>query len=75
MTDPSDRKVPTPYAVVVNDEGQYSIWPLKKDLPLGWQATGFSGKKEDCLFHIRVVWTDIRPKSLRDALGEDNGQQ
>ncbi|WP_316227942.1 MbtH family protein [Bradyrhizobium sp. SZCCHNR3015] len=71
--DPSDKQVPAAYVVVVNDEDQHSIWPSRKDLPPGWRATGFSGSKEDCLSHIRVVWTDIRPKSLRDALKGENG--
>src|SRR4051812_4263372 len=56
------------YRVVVNDEEQYSIWPEGKDLPLGWQAEGMAGSKEECLAHIEKVWTDMRPKSLRDRL-------
>jgi MbtH protein len=56
------------YAVVANEEEQYSIWPSDRPLPPGWQATGFAGDKEDCLDHIDEVWTDMRPKSLRVAL-------
>ena len=57
------------YQVVVNDEEQYSIWPEGRDLPLGWRPEGFTGSKEACLDHIEKVWTDMRPKSLRDKLG------
>lgn len=53
------------YQVVVNDEGQYSIWPLDRPLPLGWYAGEVSGSKETCLAHIGEVWTDMRPLSLR----------
>ena len=56
------------YQVVVNDEEQYSIWPANRELPLGWHAEGFAGSKEACLDHIEKVWTDMRPKSLREKL-------
>jgi MbtH protein len=55
------------YQVVVNSEEQYSIWPEGKSLPAGWIYSGFKGKKEDCLKAISRVWTDMRPKSLREA--------
>ncbi|NER94270.1 MAG: MbtH family NRPS accessory protein [Symploca sp. SIO1B1] len=71
MKDNSVKQTLTEYAVVVNQEGQYSIWPLSKDIPLGWKSTGFNGSKENCLAHIAEVWTDIRPKSLQDALSDD----
>ena len=53
------------YVVVVNDEEQYSIWPVGRELPSGWRADGFSGRKPDCLAHISEVWQDMRPLSLR----------
>ncbi len=53
------------YRVVVNDEEQYSIWPLRKALPLGWRDEGKTGTKDECLDHIALVWTDMRPASLR----------
>jgi len=54
-------------SVVVNDEGQYSIWPSHKEIPRGWFSTGFHGIKANCLAHIDAVWTDMRPKSVRAA--------
>jgi MbtH protein len=54
--------------VVVNDEEQYSIWPVDRELPAGWHAVGVRGTKERCLAHIREVWTDITPLSVRRAL-------
>lgn len=56
--------------VVVNDEEQYSLWPVGRDLPPGWRAEGFRGTRAACLSHIESVWTDMRPLSLRRALGE-----
>ena len=59
------------FRVVVNDEGQYSIWPSDRELPAGWQAEGKVGSKVDCLGHIDEVWTDMRPLSLRRAMAEN----
>jgi MbtH protein len=53
------------YAVVVNHEEQYSIWPTWKDVPNGWRKVGKAGTKKECLDHIEVVWTDMRPLSVR----------
>lgn len=58
------------YAVVVNHEEQYSIWPVEQELPNGWRAEGTSGSKEACLDRIEVVWTDMRPLSLRRFMAE-----
>jgi len=53
------------FAVVHNDEQQYSIWPADLALPAGWHATGTVGPKDACLRHIAEVWTDMRPASAR----------
>jgi MbtH protein len=53
------------YAVVRNDEDQYSIWPAEMPLPIGWHPTGATGHKQACLEHIARVWTDMRPASAR----------
>jgi MbtH protein len=53
------------YCVVVNDEQQYSIWPVDRETAPGWTSTGKTGTKEECLAHIGEVWTDMRPLSLR----------
>ena len=55
----------TEYRAVVNDEEQYSIWPARRELPLGWRDAGKSGTKAECLAWIEEVWTDMRPLSLR----------
>ena len=57
------------YQVVRNDEEQYSIWPEHKELPAGWFPVGVSGTKDECLAHIREVWVDLRPRSLRERIG------
>jgi MbtH protein len=58
------------YRVVVNHEEQYSIWPVDRELPAGWNDVGKSGPKAECLEHIEQVWTDMRPLSLRKQMGD-----
>ncbi|MGX1885304.1 MbtH family protein [Streptomyces sp. NPDC055287] len=55
------------FAVVINDEEQYSIWPEGRDVPDGWRGTGVSGSRAECLAHVDDVWTDQRPLSVRRA--------
>ncbi|BDU21828.1 MbtH family NRPS accessory protein [Dyella sp. GSA-30] len=59
------------YEVVVNQEEQYSIWPLNKAVPSGWTKVGKQGSKESCLAFISEVWTDMRPLSLRKQMQAD----
>jgi MbtH protein len=56
------------FVVVVNAEEQYSIWPADRELPPGWRADGTRGSRDECLRHIALVWTDMRPLSLRRAM-------
>lgn len=56
------------FLVVRNDEEQYSIWKADREPPLGWHAEGTSGTKQECLDHIGRVWTDMRPRSLRERM-------
>jgi MbtH protein len=53
------------FRVVVNDERQYSIWATGRDLPPGWSEAGFTGSRQECLDHVRAVWSDMRPASVR----------
>jgi MbtH protein len=65
----------TVYNVVMNHEEQYSIWPVDREIPYGWSAVGKSGPKAECLEHIKEVWTDMRPLSLRKKMEEDERQR
>ena len=53
------------YKVVVNHENQYSIYPVERTNPLGWNDAGKTGLKAECLEYIEEVWSDMRPLSLR----------
>jgi MbtH protein len=65
-----DDDTTTIYTVVINHEEQYSIWPLRKQIPKGWHAVGKEGPKAECLQYIEEVWTDMRPLSLRKKMEE-----
>ncbi|GAA3039155.1 MbtH family protein [Actinokineospora globicatena] len=56
------------FQVLVNDEDQYSLWPADREIPAGWRADGFTGTKDECSAHVDEVWTDMRPRSLREAM-------
>ena len=56
------------YHVLVNEEGQHSLWPASVDIPEGWTATLEGAAREECITFIEENWTDMRPKSLIAAM-------
>lgn len=56
------------YLVVVNDEGQYSLWRPYQPVPDGWTPVGPRAARSECLAYIEQHWTDMRPKSLIEAM-------
>lgn len=52
------------YFVLVNDEGQHSLWPAFADIPQGWEVAYGEADRESCLDYVERNWTDMRPKSL-----------
>ena len=41
---------------------------MKTSTLSGWNAVGPKGKRKECLDWIESHWTDMRPKSLIDAM-------
>ncbi len=56
------------FRVLINDEEQYSLWPAGKEIPAGWSSVFGPDSKEACLAYVEEHWTDMRPKSLREAM-------
>lgn len=57
------------FYVLVNDEDQHSLWPAFAEVPAGWRtAFGPAGRTES-LAYVEENWTDMRPRSLREAMG------
>ena len=73
--DREEREDTTIYKVVVNHEGQYSIWPEYRENALGWSDAGKVGARAECLAYINEVWTDMRPLSLIKKMEEEAGCQ
>jgi MbtH protein len=68
LTMSEDTEDTRTYTVVVNHEEQYSIWLASREIPAGWREVGKTGTRTECLDHIKEVWTDMRPLSLRKNL-------
>jgi MbtH protein len=66
MTNPFDD-ADAVFSVLVNDEGQYSLWPAHNAVPAGWTVELADSTRETCLAHIEKNWVDMRPLSLRTA--------
>ncbi|MEW2493499.1 MbtH family protein [Streptomyces nodosus] len=52
------------YYVLVNDEGQHSLWPAFAEVPAGWTVAHGQDSREACLEYVDKNWTDMRPLSL-----------
>lgn len=52
------------FLVLVNEEGQFSLWPSFCDVPPGWSVDRERGARQDCVDHIERNWVDMRPNSL-----------
>lgn len=56
------------YVVLVNDEGQYSLWPSFAAVPAGWTVDLAETDRQSALDHVNEQWRDMRPKSLARAM-------
>jgi MbtH protein len=59
------------YFVLINDEGQHSLWPVFADVPGGWEVIFGEDGRQECLDFIEKNWTDMRPNSLIKAMEAD----
>ncbi len=63
------------YLVLINDEGQHSLWPVFAAVPDGWQVIYGEDGRQECLDFIEKSWTDMRPNSLIKAMEEESAAQ
>lgn len=63
------------FAVLVNEEQQYSLWPTFKPIPAGWTAVVNEASRQECLAYIEEHWTDMRPKSLVEQMERDAAER
>ncbi|MFE0916413.1 MbtH family protein [Streptomyces nigra] len=52
------------FLVLVNDEGQHSLWPSFAEVPGGWVVVFGEDSRQACLDYVDAHWTDLRPRSL-----------
>jgi uncharacterized protein YbdZ (MbtH family) len=57
-----------PYLVLINDEGQHSLWPTTNDVPAGWNVIFGPEPRSACLDYVNTHWTDMRPRSLVESM-------
>lgn len=69
MTNPFERD-DAMYLVLVNDEGQHSLWPDFIDVPEGWAVSSGPGPRQACLDYVEQNWNDMRPASLVRAMSD-----
>ncbi|MFC6082153.1 MbtH family protein [Sphaerisporangium aureirubrum] len=69
MANPFDNEDGTFFALI-NDEGQYSLWPAFADVPAGWETVFGEATRKECLDFIEENWTDMRPKSLIEEMAQ-----
>jgi MbtH protein len=60
----------TRYLVLVNAEGQHSLWPACLSVPYGWTVAHDEDNRLACLDYVKEHWTDMRPQSLIRAMAE-----
>jgi MbtH protein len=56
------------FLALINEEGQYSLWPAFAEVPAGWTVAHEADTRRACLDFIEKSWTDMRPKSLIEEM-------
>ncbi|MFF3013189.1 MbtH family protein [Streptomyces sp. NPDC057939] len=56
------------FLVLVNAEGQHSLWPAFAEVPGGWSAAFGEDTRQACLDFVETHWTDLRPLSLARSM-------
>ncbi|MBQ0853742.1 MULTISPECIES: MbtH family protein [Streptomyces] len=60
------------FYVLVNEEEQHSLWPSFVEVPAGWRIVFGEAGHQECLDFVEANWTDLRPRSLREAMAADS---
>ncbi|WP_035796831.1 MbtH family protein [Kitasatospora mediocidica] len=58
------------FLVLINHEDQYSLWPAFADVPAGWHPVFGQDSRAACVTYIEQHWTDMRPRSLAESMGD-----
>ncbi|MEV0373864.1 MbtH family protein [Streptomyces sp. NPDC050636] len=55
------------FFVLINSEGQQSIWPEFVEVPDGWSVAYGPVARAAALDYVEERWTDMRPNSLKEV--------
>jgi MbtH protein len=58
------------YFVLLNTEGQHSLWPDSLPVPEGWRAIHGPADRDSSTQFVDAHWTDLRPASLVARAGQ-----
>jgi MbtH protein len=50
------------FLVLVNEEGQHSLWPSFIDVPAGWEVALAATDRAACSAFIETRWHDLQPR-------------
>ncbi|WP_280235569.1 MbtH family protein [Nocardia cyriacigeorgica] len=70
MTNPFDDDN-APFYVLINDEGEHSLWPTFATVPGGWTIAHGPSPRTTCLDYVETHWLDMRPASLIRAMSAE----
>jgi MbtH protein len=54
------------FVVLINDQGQHSLWPAAADIPAGWSIACEQNGRQACIEYISKHWTNMRPGTGAD---------
>lgn len=75
MTNPFDDPAGV-FHVLVNDEGQHSLWPDFALVPRGWRPVLRSASQDEATAYVDQHWTSLQPSSLAASSGSaDRSEQ
>jgi MbtH protein len=63
------------FFVLVNDEGQHSLWPAFANIPAGWKVVFGEDSRQASMDYIEKNWADMRPKSLIEEMQKQQEAQ
>ncbi|MFI6422859.1 MbtH family protein [Streptomyces sp. NPDC050842] len=56
------------FSVLVNAQGQYSLWPAAAPVPGGWTVALPPADRATALGYVNEHWSDLRPRALARRL-------
>lgn len=59
------------FLVLINEEGQYSLWPTLLNVPAGWRIIYGEENRENCLNYINLEWKSMMPNKLSEQFANE----